>query len=109
MYAIRSYYAGSYATYNTFDARVYASGFLEKEENKGFFWSASVLFQNSDGYISEPDYMQTEYTVASYLHEKIVTLQTGYQFSRNSKIMLTSLYFDDERGGGETVYEELVV
>ena len=100
-------FSGSYATYNTFDVALYVSGFFSKKEDRGFFYTASMLYQNSDGYISEPEYMQTEYTVPIYLHEKLLTVQTGYQFNRTNKIMLTSLFFDDERGGGETVYEEL--
>lgn len=96
-----------YSTFNTMSGDLALNGFNGKTKDRGFFWSGSAFWRESDGYISEPDYMRTEYTVPAFLKEKMFSLKGGYKFSAKSHFWISGMLFDDERGGGEKVYEEL--
>ncbi|MPM05733.1 Vitamin B12 transporter BtuB [bioreactor metagenome] len=96
-----------YGTYNTMSGDLALNGFAGKTTDRGFFWSGSAMWRESDGYISEPDYMRTEYTVPAFLKEKIFSLKGGYKFKPGSYLWVSGMLFDDERGAGEKVYEEL--
>lgn len=96
-----------YSTFNTASGNLYLSGFNGKTKQKGFFWAASAFYRSSDGYVSEPEFEQTEYTVPVFVKEQTYNLTAGYKFSDSRRIRLDMLLYDDERGGGEKVYEEL--
>ncbi|MGD9494537.1 MAG: TonB-dependent receptor [Bacteroidales bacterium] len=96
-----------YSTFNTLSGDIAVNSFLGKTADRGFFCSGSAFWRESDGYISEPDYMRTEYTVPAFLKEKMFSLKGGYKFNAKSHFWISGMLFDDERGGGEKVYEEL--
>lgn len=96
-----------YSTFNTLSGDLAFNSFMGKTADRGFFCSGSAFWRESDGYISEPEYQRTEYTVPSFLKEKMFSLKGGYKFSEKSHFWISGMLFDDERGGGEKVYEEL--
>ncbi len=96
-----------FGTYNTMSANISLSGFNGKKASRGFFWSAGAFGRSSDGYISEPEYMQSAYTVPVFVTEKMVLLKAGYKFNNKSTIWVSGMLFDDERGEGVKVFEKL--
>jgi len=96
-----------YSTYNTMSGNLALNGFNGKTKDRGFFWSGSAFWRESDGYISEPDYMRTEFTVPAFLKEKMFSLKGGFKFNAKNHFWINAMLFDDERGGGEKVYEKL--
>ncbi len=96
-----------YGTYQTLSGHLILQGARPIAGNKSYYWSASAFRRESDGYISEPDYMQTEYTVPVFLKEQMLSFKGGYRAGKSTHIMISALYYDDERGGGEKVYEKL--
>ena len=94
----------SYGTFNTKALHINMGG--RPEANKGFYWMLSGFGTKSDGYIAQTDINITEYTVKSYLNEGGANLKLGYEFNKKQQIETNLTYYNDERGGGETVYEE---
>ncbi len=95
----------SYGTYNTKSIQLNIGGRAFGNAEKGLYWMLSGFRTKSDGYIAQTDINITPYTVKSYLNEGGANLKLGYQI--NKHLIETNLtYYNDERGGGETVYEE---
>lgn len=95
----------SYSSYNTLAANVGLGG-RQKVGSKGFYWMLNGFGTKSDGYIAQTAANITQYTVKSYLNEGGANLKLGYEINKNQQIESSFTYYNDERGGGETVYEE---
>jgi len=96
----------SYGTYNTKSISFNAGGSVFANAEKGFYWMLSSFRTKSDGYIAQTDINITPYTVKSYLNEGGANLKLGYSINSKHQIETNLTYYNDERGGGETVYED---
>jgi len=96
----------SYGTYNTKAISLNIGGRPFTNATKAFYWMLSGFGRQSDGYIAQTDLNITPYTVKSYLKEGGGNLKLGYLFNTHQQIETNLTYYNDERGGGETVYED---
>ncbi|MFZ4401778.1 MAG: TonB-dependent receptor [Bacteroidales bacterium] len=96
----------SYGTFNTRAININAGGIAFNKNNRSFYWMLSGFGTKSDGYIAQTDINITPYTVKSYLNEGGSNIKLGYKINTKQQIETNLTYYDDERGGGETVYEE---
>ena len=96
----------SYGTFNTKSISFNAGGSAFANAEKSFYWMLSSFGTKSDGYIAQTDINITPYTVKSYLNEGGGNLKLGYNLNAKHKIETNFTYYNDERGGGETVYED---
>ena len=95
----------SYGTFNTKAANISLGG-RQHTDAKGFYWMLSGFATKSDGYIAQTAANITPYTVKSYLTEVGSNFKVGYEINKNQQIESSFSFYNDERGGGETVYEE---
>lgn len=95
-----------YGTFNTAITRLNLMGRTHKNSDKGFYWLFSGLWSRSDGYITYPENLRTAYTVKTYLKEAGSLAKLGYDFNKNNSIEFNFTYYDDQRGGGDKVYEK---
>lgn len=100
------YAYAKYGTYNTMETGAMTRGRTEMGFNY-FYWGINGHYTKSDGYITEPPIEQTEYTVESFLEEKNLGTMFGYSIKDNHNIELQLQMYDDERGSGEKVIEDL--
>ena len=96
-----------YSTYNTMRGQVYIAGRANPNTNKGLYWNISSFYRQSDGYMtaSEADQLANEYLVKSDLKELAANAKIGYDFNTNNSIEMDLVYYDDDRGIGEKVYQ----
>ncbi|MCG8410831.1 MAG: TonB-dependent receptor [Bacteroidales bacterium] len=96
-----------YGTYNTMRGQLNLNGRLNKSQDKSFYWNLNGFYRQSDGYItaSEADQRANPYIVKSDLNELGAGAQLGYEFNKNNNVELNLLYYDDDRGAGEEVYQ----
>ena len=96
-----------YGTYNTMRGQVYLSGRLSDNPEKGFYWNINSFYRQSDGYItaSEADQQANPYIVKSDLTEWGTAAKIGCDFNNNNRLELSLLYYDDDRGQDEKVYQ----
>lgn len=97
-----------YGTFNTLAGKIFLSGRLSDEISKGFYWNLNGFYRQSDGYITQPqvEIDANPYIVPSNLKELATSAKVGYDFNKNNNIEVDFLYYDDNRGTGETVYQE---
>ena len=96
-----------YGTYNTMRGQVYLSGRLSDNPEKGFYWNINSYYRQSNGYISasEADQQANPYIVKSDLTEWGTAAKIGCDFNNNNGLELSLLYYDDDRGQDEKVYQ----
>lgn len=96
-----------YGTYNTMRGQIYLSGRLSENSKKGFYWNINSFYRQSDGYISasKADQQVNPYIVKSNLTEWGTSAKIGYDLNNNNGFELSLLYYDDDRGKGEKIYQ----
>ena len=96
-----------YGTYNTMRGQLYLSGRLSDNPEKGLYWNINSYYRQSDGYItaSEADQQANPYIVKSDLTEWGTAAKIGCDFNNNNGLELSLLYYDDDRGQDEKVYQ----
>jgi iron complex outermembrane receptor protein len=96
-----------YGTYNTRRGQLYLGGRLSEKVDTGFYWNMNTFYRQSDGYItaSEADQAANPFLVESDLQECGTAAKLGYDFNKNNGLELSLLYYDDDRGKGEKVYQ----
>lgn len=100
-----------YATFNTISANLNLGGkFSDSSVAKNFYWRLTSFGRKSDGYMAELTEYYTildTFFVPVYLMEFNLGTKLGYITRKNQKMELQLNYFDDKRGSGEKVWEEL--
>lgn len=96
-----------YGTYNTMRGQLNLSGRLSEKSNQGFYWNLNSFYRQSDGYItaSKADQIANPYIVESELMEWAATTKLGYDFNSKNTMEISLMYYDDDRGTGEKVYQ----
>ena len=97
----------SSGTYKTLDAKASLTGSLFK---RLLFWKAFANYRTSDGYINTPDEVIKEndsIVVPVFLKEFFVGGTLGYHINENNTVELSLNYFDDIRGRGVKIYEDV--
>jgi len=96
-----------YGTYNTMRSQIFIGGRLSEKQDTGFYWNMNSFYRQSNGYItaSEADQAANPFLVESDLQEWGSAAKLGYDFNKNNGIELSLLYYDDDRGKGEKVYQ----
>lgn len=101
-----------YGTYNTKKIGAYISGTVNIDTNKinQFYWRLNAFGRESDGYITEV----SKYTEAAdtflapvFLREINTFGAAGFNFMGNQNIELQVGFYDDIRGNGIKVFEDL--
>jgi len=95
-----------YGTNNIMGGNLDLNG--RKSENKGLYWSILGKAKTSDGYILQPDSLQSPDVkyINAYMQEISFNFVTGYDFDENNSIEIKYNYYDDERGFGEKIEAE---
>ncbi len=93
-------------SYKTLGGDVSLSGTSVKN-NKGFSWSINSFYRQGDGYILVPEEITDSTDVNVSIKEFNIGTKLSYQFSQNHKIEIGYRFYDDLRGQGRQVYEEL--
>jgi len=93
-------------TYNTFGGFLNLSG-TEVKNDKGFMWSLNAYYRQGDGYYLTPEEFRDSTDAKAFLMEYNISGKLGYSFNKNHKIEVDAHYYDDSRGQGRKVYEEL--
>ncbi|NMC98643.1 MAG: TonB-dependent receptor [Bacteroidales bacterium] len=100
-----------YGTYNTMLASLNFCGIKnDSASNNSLYWGVSGMGRKSDGYITElKEYMTVVDTilVPTYLKEWSVSGKAGYNVKDNHNIELQCNYYDDIRGNGVKVFEDM--
>ncbi|MBU0764687.1 MAG: TonB-dependent receptor, partial [Bacteroidetes bacterium] len=100
-----------YGTYNTLYSGMDIAGkYLKADTEKGFFWSLNSRYRKSDGYISELEEFITDedsILTKTYFSEINVSAKAGYEFDRDNVIEVVASCFDDIRGSGIQVFEDM--
>ena len=94
------------SSYNTFGGNLNLSG-TNVKNNKGFIWSINSFYRQGDGYYLEPEDIRDSNDVKAGLQEYNIAGKVGYNFSANQKIEVRFQTYDDYRGQGRQVYEDL--
>lgn len=95
-----------YGTFNTLLGGINLKG-ISKPNTIRYYWRLGGRYAQSDGYITEPKHLRTEYTEKSYLNEINIQATLGLLIKEKHTIEIKSQLFDDERGAGEQVIEKL--
>jgi len=83
-----------------------ASGTNVKND-KGFLWSFNTFYRQGDGYYLDPEELRDSTSAKAFLKEYSVSGKLGYVFNTNQKIEIDAHYYDDARGQGRKVYEDM--
>ena len=94
------------SSFNTFGGNLDLSG-TNVKNNKGFLWSINSFYRQGDGYYLEPSEIRDSNDVKAGLKEFNISGKLGYSFSSNHKIEFDFTTYNDFRGQGRKVYEEL--
>jgi|WetSurMetagenome_2_1015567.scaffolds.fasta_scaffold05443_4 iron complex outermembrane recepter protein len=96
-----------YGTYNTITGRLNLSNSKRMDNDRSFYWMINGFYRTSDGYItqSKADQAASSYIVPSYLKEYSGELKGGYNPGKNESLEFDMIYYDDNRGTGETIYQ----
>jgi len=96
-----------YGTYNTLSGRMNLSQKRQLKDDKSIYWILNGMYRQSDGYItqSDADRAASSYIVPSDLMEYSGELKLGYGLGRNESLELDMIYYNDDRGTGETIYQ----
>jgi outer membrane receptor protein involved in Fe transport len=93
-------------SYGTFGGEFNLSG-TNVKNNKGLIWSIDSYYRQGAGYILEPYETRDSINVKASLMEYHIAAKLGYQFNKNHKLEINFTTYDDHRGQGRKVYEEL--
>jgi iron complex outermembrane recepter protein len=97
----------AFGTYNTLQTNLNLSG---RSKNNLLYWKIGGSLNRSDGYINTPDEIIIEndsIVVPVYLKENVVSGEIGYRFNENSSISVSVNVYDDLRGTGIKIYEDI--
>jgi len=96
-----------YGTYNTMTGRLNLSQKLQLKDSKSFYWIMNGFYRKSDGYItqSEADQAASSFIVPSNVKEYSGEIKLGYDLNKHESLDLDLIYYNDDRGTGETVYQ----
>jgi len=97
----------SYGTYNTLEAKLSTSGSSTKGK---WFWRGFARLASSDGYVNTPEEIILEndsIVVPVFLNDKSAGATVGYRFNSEQSLELSVHWFEDVRGRGVKIYEEL--
>lgn len=94
------------SSYNTFGGNLNLSG-TNVKNNRGFLWSINSFYRQGDGYFLEPEDMRDSTDAKAALKEYNITGKLGYSFNQNHKVEFSFQTYDDYRGQGRKVYEDL--
>ena len=94
------------SSYNTFGGNLNLSG-TNVKNNKGFLWSINSFYRQGDGYYLDPVDVRDSNDVRAGLIEYNIDGKIGYSFNRNHKVEVSFQTYDDYRGQGRLVYEDL--
>jgi iron complex outermembrane recepter protein len=93
--------------YRTLEAKTSLTGSLFK---RLLYWKAFVSYRKSDGYINTPDEIIKEndsIVVPVFLKEFFAGGMVGYHINESNTIELSLNYFNDIRGRGVKIYEDV--
>lgn len=76
-------------------------------KGRGFFWNAYGNYRRGDGYIYEPPEFIGETDIETYLLEYGGGLLWGYQFKPDNQLVIQYDHYDETRGKGTQVFEEM--
>ncbi len=100
-----------YGTYNTMLANADISGTTsDSASSNSFYWGLNGMGRKSDGYITELDIYRTaadSILVPTYLKEWNATAKAGYNIHNHHTIEGQFNYYDDIRGNGVKVFEDM--
>ncbi len=100
-----------YGTFNTMLASIGLSGTTKDSSSKNsFYWGLSGFGRKSDGYITELEEFKTfadTILVPTYLKEINTSAKAGYTINNNHNFEIQFNLFDDIRGNGVKVFENL--
>lgn len=101
-----------YGTYHTQKLGLNLGGTIKKDSTKTnqFYWRLNGFARESDGYITEiSKYIEVQDTflVPVYLKEYTTFGSVGYNFKNHQNIEVQVGFFDDKRGNGIKVFEDL--
>jgi iron complex outermembrane recepter protein len=100
-----------YGTFNTFSGNMQLSGKWSPEKKKQiFYWNLVGFGRKSDGYITEADqYVDVEDSilVPTFLEEYNFSAKLGFQPDAKNTFEVQMNYFDDKRGNGIKVFDNL--
>jgi len=94
------------SSYNTFGGYLNLSG-TNVKNNSGLTWSVNSFYRQGDGYILTPDELRDSTDVKARLMEYNIAAKLGYRFNQNHKVEFGVQVYDDLRGQGKKIYEEL--
>lgn len=95
-----------YGTYNTGIARLNLMGKTHKGGEKGLYWLFSGLWSKSDGYMTYPENLRSQYSVNTYMNEVGSLAKIGFDINKNNSVEFNFTYYDDKHGAGDKVYEK---
>jgi len=93
-------------TYNTRSLQTKLNGTNIKNQ-KGFFWGINNFLRKGEGYFVNTDDLATDYDTTVFINEIGADGQIGYKFNEKTDIEVAYNFWDDVRGEGAKVYEEL--
>jgi len=101
-----------YGTYNTQKAGAYIGGIVNLDTTKSnqLYWRLNGFGRKSDGYITEVSkYIEAADTFLApvFLKEINTSGSVGLNFKKNQNIEIQTGYFDDIRGNGVKVFDNL--
>ena len=97
----------AYGRYNTVNSSIKISG---RSNNNLLYWKLFASYNQSDGYINTPDEIIEENdTIVRpvFLNEKLISGEIGYYFNEHHQVSFKANVFDDLRGTGVQIYENL--
>ncbi len=96
----------SIGTYDTYALNTNLSGNNIKNE-KGIYWSLNNFLRKGKGYLVNTADLTTDYDTTVFINEIGADGTIGVQFNKNSEVEFSYHFWDDVRGEGVKVYEEL--
>jgi outer membrane receptor protein involved in Fe transport len=99
--------SASYGTYNTLELKSNISGL---SSNNGFYYKTFIQYQTSDGYINTPDEIILEndsIVVPVFLKDFFIGGLIGYNIDNINSIEFSINYYNDIRGRGTKIFEDI--
>lgn len=100
-----------YGTYNTMSSNINIGGkYHDTVSNDQLYWRLTGFGRKSDGYMAELTEYYTildTFFVPVYLQEYSINSKIGFQHKNRQRAELQFGFFDDKRGNGEKVWEDL--
>jgi iron complex outermembrane recepter protein len=93
-------------TFGTLGGYLDVSGTNVKDD-KGFLWSLNSFYRQGDGYYLNPEDLRDSTDAKVFLKEYNFAGKLGYSFNSKHKVEIDARYYDDTRGQGRKVFEDL--